>query len=76
MVSAEDSIDAGLIIAIAAGDEEALISLYQRRRHDMYRFAYAMSRSTTLAEDAMHDAFINIIEKAHRFDPERGSVRA
>ncbi len=72
----EDLVDARLIAAIASGDEEALIRLYRRRRQDVYRYAYTMSRSTTLAEDAMHDAFINIIERANRFDPERGSVRA
>ncbi len=44
--------DAALLIEAAAGGEPAFIELYRRRRDDVYRFAYALTRSRTFAQDA------------------------
>jgi RNA polymerase sigma-70 factor, ECF subfamily len=65
-----------LIVRVAAGCETALISLYAKRQSDVYRFAYAMSRSRAIAEDATQDAFLSVIEHATRFDPLKGSALA
>lgn len=68
--------DAELLAAIAAGDEAAFVALYRRRRADVYRFAYAMAKSLTFAQDATQEVFLNVLENAARFDAAKGSVRA
>jgi RNA polymerase sigma-70 factor (ECF subfamily) len=68
--------DADLLAAIAAGDETAFVTLYGRRHADVYRFAYAMAKSRTFAQDAAQEVFLNVLENAARFDAAKGSVRA
>lgn len=70
------AIDAALIARIVAGSEDALVSLYRRRRRDVYVFALAMGKSAAFAEDTTHDVFLNVIENAARFDAAKGSVQA
>ena len=72
----DDSRDAALLAAAAAGVEAAFVELYGRRRDDVYRFAYALSRSRSCAQDATQDVFLSVLENAGRFDPAKGSVRA
>ena len=71
-----DSDDAALIARVATGDEEAFVELYRRRQPDVYRFAFAMSRSTVLAQDVAQDVFVELLQDASGFDPAKGSVRA
>jgi len=68
--------DIALIDRIRAGSEDALVSLYRRRRRDVYLFALAMGKSASLAEDVTQEVFLNVIENAARFDPAKGLVRA
>jgi RNA polymerase sigma-70 factor (ECF subfamily) len=72
----EDSSDAELLERISAGAEESFIELYRRRRHDVFRFAYALSRSVSVAQDVTQDVFLNVLEHAARYDAEKGTVRA
>jgi len=72
----DDSRDAALLAAAAAGVEAAFVELYGRRRDDVYRFAYALSRSRSCAQDATQDVFLSVLENTGRFDPAKGSVRA
>ncbi len=72
----DDSRDAALLAAAAAGVEAAFVELYGRRRDDVYRFAYALTRSRSCAQDATQDVFLSVLENAGRFDPAKGSVRA
>jgi RNA polymerase sigma-70 factor, ECF subfamily len=73
--SLDDAHDAGLLLAIAAGDEQAFVDLYGRRQGDVFRFAFAMARSRSVAQDATQEAFLNVLENAARFDPAKGSAR-
>jgi RNA polymerase sigma-70 factor (ECF subfamily) len=68
--------DALLLRDLIAGDEWAFTELYRRRRREIYRFAFAMTRSAALAQDVMQDVFLRLLEDATRFDPSKGSVRA
>ena len=68
--------DAALIFRLRDGSEDALVSLYRRRRHDVFLFALAMGKSASLAEDVTQEVFLNVIENAARFDPAKGTVRA
>jgi RNA polymerase sigma-70 factor (ECF subfamily) len=72
----DDSNDAALLAAAAAGEEPAFVELYRRRRDDVYRFAYALTRSRSAAQDATQEVFLGVLENAGRFDPAKGSVRA
>ena len=72
----EDRVDARLLAEIAAGAEQAFVELYRRRHNDVYRFAFAMARSRSFAQDAMQEVFLRVLENAGRFDRAKGSVRA
>src|SRR5262252_3374174 len=73
---AEDSSDAALLAEAAAGGEAAFVELYRRRRDDVYRFAYALTRSRSFAQDATQEVFLQVLENAGRFDAEKGTARA
>jgi RNA polymerase sigma-70 factor (ECF subfamily) len=75
----DDPADAALLAQVAAGTagaEPAFVALYRRRRDDIYRFAFAMAKSRTFAQDVTQEVFLNVLENAARFDPAKGSVRA
>jgi len=72
----EDRQDATLLAAIAAGDEQAFVDLYTRRQTDVFRFAFAMARSRSVAQDVTQEVFLNVLENAARFDIAKGSARA
>jgi RNA polymerase sigma-70 factor (ECF subfamily) len=71
----EDREDATLLVAIAAGDEQAFVDLYARRQADVFRFAFAMARSKSVAQDVTQEVFLNVLENAARFDTVKGSAR-
>lgn len=72
----DDRVDVRLLAEIAAGVEQAFVELYRRRHTDVYRFAFAMARSRSFAQDVMQEVFLNVLENAGRFDRAKGSVRA
>ena len=42
----DDSDDAMLLAQVAAGAEQAFVAFYRRRSDDVFRFAYAMAKSS------------------------------
>ena len=74
--TAQKSSDAALLAEAAAGGEAAFVELYRRRRDDVYRFAYALSRSRSFAQDATQEVFLQVLENAGRFDAAKGTARA
>jgi len=75
-MTATENEDALLIRDLLAGDEWAFAELYRRRRREIYRFAFAMTRSAALAQDVVQDVFLRLLEDATRFDSSKGTVRA
>lgn len=73
---ADDAVDAELLAEIAAGAEQAFVDLYRRRYQDVFRFAFAMAKSRSFAQDVMQEVFLNVLENAGRFDSAKGSARA
>jgi RNA polymerase sigma-70 factor (ECF subfamily) len=73
---AQESTDAALLAQAAAGGEDAFVELYSRRRDDVYRFAYALTRSRAFAQDATQEVFLKVLENAGRFDAAKGTARA
>src|SRR5262245_5469589 len=72
----DDGLDASLLADIVAGREQAFVDLYRRRHNDVYRFAFAMAKSRSFAQDVTQEVFLNVLENAARFDRNKGSVRA
>jgi RNA polymerase sigma-70 factor (ECF subfamily) len=66
--------DIELLRRIAAGDVEALGSLYDRHAAALMGVAMRILRDRALAEDLIHDVFVNLHERAARYDASRGSV--
>jgi RNA polymerase sigma-70 factor, ECF subfamily len=71
----DDRVDVRLLAEIVAGGEQAFVELYRRRHHDVYRFAFAMAKSRSFAQDVTQEVFLNVLENASRFDSAKGSVR-
>ena len=71
-----DRVDVRLLAEIASGVEQAFVELYRRRHNDVYRFAFAMAKSRSFAQDVTQEVFLNVLENASRFDSEKGTVRA
>jgi RNA polymerase sigma-70 factor (ECF subfamily) len=74
--ASDDAIDVRLLAEIVAGVEQAFVELYRRRHNDVYRFAFAMAKSRSFAQDVTQEVFLNVLENASRFDSAKGSVRA
>ena len=71
-----DRVDVRLLAEIAAGVEQSFVELYRRRHSDVYRFAFAMAKSRSFAQDVTQEVFLNVLENASRFDSAKGTVRA
>ena len=65
-----------LLHRCAGGDRAAFRLLYDRWGSRLYGIALRITRQPALAADALHDAFLQIWQQAHQFDPERGSPDA
>ena len=72
----DDAADERCIAALLTGDDDAFVVLYRRRRDDVYRFAFAMTRSRTFAQDATQEVFLRVLEHATGYDARKGAVRA
>jgi len=66
---------APLLARCAAGDRAAFRRLYDLQAPRLHGVALRITRQTSLAADAVQDAFIQVWQNAGRFDPERGTVR-
>jgi RNA polymerase sigma-70 factor (ECF subfamily) len=66
--------DEDLLRLMSRGDEDAFALLYSRRQGPVYRFAYQMSGSRTLAEDVTQEVFMALIRDPNGFVAEKGTV--
>jgi RNA polymerase sigma-70 factor (ECF subfamily) len=60
----------------AAGDRAALRAIYDAEAPRMLGVAMRLLRRRSLAEEAVHDAFVQIWQRAASFDPARGGGRS
>ena len=58
------------------GDRAAFHRLYEMQSPRLYGLALRLMQQPTLAADAVHDAFIQVWQRAERFDPARGAAEA
>jgi RNA polymerase sigma-70 factor (ECF subfamily) len=72
-----DSIaDARLVAAVVAGDKSALAGLYDRHGSLLLALGLRILGDRSLAEDVLHDVFLEAWHHAAEFDDSRGTVRA
>jgi RNA polymerase sigma-70 factor (ECF subfamily) len=74
--SVESHDTAALLQRCAGGDHAAFRLLYDRWGSRLHGIALRITRQSSLAADATHDAFVQIWQQAGRFDPDRGSPEA
>lgn len=67
---------ATLLLNCAAGDRDAFRRLYDGWNSRLYGIALRITRDRALAADALQDAFVQVWQRAGRFDPARGSGEA
>jgi RNA polymerase sigma-70 factor (ECF subfamily) len=67
--------EALLVARIAAGDDSALASLYDRFASLVHGIAFRVTCERGLAEEVVQDVFTALWERPGAFDPDRGSVR-
>lgn len=58
------------------GDSAAFRRLYDAESPRLYGLALRITGQAALAADAVHDTFLQVWQKAARFDPARGSAAA
>jgi RNA polymerase sigma-70 factor (ECF subfamily) len=68
--------DVRLIAAVVKGDRAALAGLYDRHASLLLGLAVRILADKALAEDVLHDVFLEAWHHAAEFDRARGSVRA
>jgi RNA polymerase sigma-70 factor (ECF subfamily) len=68
--------DAEVLARIARGDTDALGALYDRYAPTLFPIALRILRVRAEAEDALHDAFVVVSERAAQYTPDRGTVSA
>lgn len=63
------------LAACARGEQAALRRIYDRDGRKLLGVALRIVRHRQIAEDVLHDAFLNIWTRAASFDPSRGAGR-
>lgn len=67
---------AELLAAVAAGDREALRTLYRAQSARLFGIAMALLRDRPAASDALQEAFVRVWRRARRLEPARGDADA
>jgi RNA polymerase sigma-70 factor, ECF subfamily len=68
--------DEHLLRRMATGDEEAFRLFYERHHRPIYQFALHMTGKREAAEEVVQEAFMTLIQKAGKFEAERGEPQA
>jgi len=71
-----DALDEAALKRVLSGDDSGLEELYDRHAPFAVGVAIRILHEQTDAEDVVHDAFVAIVERAHQFRADRGTVVA
>ncbi len=66
--------DTELMLAVSAGDQAALGEVYRRYSTAMHAIGRNFRLPNEDLGDVVHDVFLELWQKAHEFDPERGGL--
>ncbi|MEM6909429.1 MAG: sigma-70 family RNA polymerase sigma factor [Pseudomonadota bacterium] len=61
------------MIRLAGGDQSALEEIYQATQLKLYGICFRILGDRKEAEDALQDVYVNLWQRADRYDPERAS---
>jgi len=64
-----DADDAALYAAMSSDDHQALATLYDRHSRFLFKLAVHLTDSRALAEDILHDVFVDVMRRARRGEP-------
>ena len=67
--------DLELIVRVQSGDRAALAQIYDRHAGYLLGLGTKMTHSREVAEDVLHDVFVEAWQKAGQFRPDRATVR-
>jgi RNA polymerase sigma-70 factor, ECF subfamily len=67
---------AALLASVVRGDSAALAALYSHTSARLFGVALRLLRRRDLAEEALHDAFLKVWQRAESYSPDRGSADA
>ena len=76
MTDLDSTPDDVLLNRVAAGDRDAMATLFRRRQQNVFRFALHLTGSQAVADDVTQDVFVAVIRDATRFEAGRSSVTA
>jgi len=66
---AHDADEVGLVLAVAAGSEDALGALYDRHAAGVHAIAYRLTGDRGIAEEVVQETFLALWNRAEAFDP-------
>jgi RNA polymerase sigma-70 factor (ECF subfamily) len=66
---ASDADEVGLVLAVAAGSEDALGALYDRYAAGVHAIAYRLTGDRGIAEEVVQETFLALWNRAEAFDP-------
>ncbi|MGI8703489.1 MAG: sigma-70 family RNA polymerase sigma factor [Candidatus Limnocylindrales bacterium] len=68
-------VDAELVSAVSAGDEDAIAELYDRHADGVFRVAFRLLGDRHLAEDVLQETYLALWNRSELFNPVMGSLR-
>ena len=72
----EDCSDAVLLKRALAGQERAFLTLYERLKVGVFRYAFYMTGSRTAAEEVAQEVFLTLLKEGGNYRESRGEVGA
>jgi RNA polymerase sigma-70 factor (ECF subfamily) len=70
----ENLSDAELLELSIGGEESAFLSLYERLKGPIFRYAFYMTMSKTAAEEVTQEVFIALLKNGNRYKPAEGDL--
>ncbi|MGB9228527.1 MAG: RNA polymerase sigma factor [Terracidiphilus sp.] len=71
-----DRSDGALLHLALIGEEAAFLELYHRLKDGIFRYAFYMSSSTSVAEEVTQEVFICLLKEGHKYHAGLGDVAA
>ena len=68
--------DAELLHLALAGEEMAFVRLYQRLKGGIFRYAFYMTNSQSIAEEVTQEVFVSLLREGRNYRADRGDVAA
>jgi RNA polymerase sigma-70 factor, ECF subfamily len=72
----ESRSDADLLRLALAGEENAFLRLYEKLKGGVFRYAFFMTNSRTVAEEVTQEVFISLLQEGGHYEEQRGDVGA